>query len=121
MYWITRLDGLHVFFITMLTLLVVVLVIVITCFFAGMYEDEEHGVIKRVKMWTKIMSISLVVFALGAIFVPTTSDALLIYGVGGTIDYIKSNKTAQKLPDKCIKALDKYLDEQNSKTNEPGK
>lgn len=90
-------------------------------FFCGMYEDEEHGVIKRVKMWTKIMSISLVVFALGAIFVPTTSDALLIYGVGGTIDYIKSNKTAQKLPDKCIKALDKYLDEQNSKTNEPGK
>ena len=35
------------------------------------------------------------------------NDALLIYGVGGTIDYVKSNKTAKQLPDKCIKALDK--------------
>lgn len=44
------------------------------------------------------------------IFIPTTNEALLIYGVGGTIDYIKSNDTAKQLPDKCVKALDKYLD-----------
>lgn len=44
------------------------------------------------------------------IFIPTTNEALLIYGVGGTIDYIKSNSTAKQLPDKCVKALDKYLD-----------
>lgn len=44
------------------------------------------------------------------LFIPTTNQALLIYGVGGTIDYIKSNGTAKQLPDKCVKALDKYLD-----------
>lgn len=44
------------------------------------------------------------------IFIPTTNEALLIYGVGGMIDYIKSNDTAKQLPDKCVKALDKYLD-----------
>ena len=46
----------------------------------------------------------------------------MIYCVGGTIDYIKSNKTAKQLHDKCIKALDKYLDnitkEENKKENE---
>lgn len=44
------------------------------------------------------------------LFIPTTNQALLIYGVGGTIDYIKSNDTSKQLPDKCVKALDKYLD-----------
>ena len=55
-------------------------------------------------------------------FIPTTNEALLIYGVGGTIDYIKSNDTSKQLPDKRVKALDKYLDnltkEENQKENE---
>ena len=55
-------------------------------------------------------------------FIQTTSEELMVYGIGGTIDYIKSNKTAKQLPDKCIKALDKYLDnltkEENQKEND---
>ena len=55
-------------------------------------------------------------------FIPTTNEALLISGVGRTIDYIKSNDTAKQLPDKCVKALDKYLDnltkEENQKEND---
>lgn len=43
-------------------------------------------------------------------FIPTTNEALMVYGIGGTIDYIKSNETAKQLHDKCVKALDKYLD-----------
>lgn len=39
------------------------------------------------------------------------ADLLIIYGVGGTIDYLKDNKDANKIPDKCVKALDKYLDD----------
>jgi hypothetical protein len=35
-----------------------------------------------------------------------------IYGIGGTIDYLKSNETAKRIPDKCIKALDLYIDSQ---------
>ena len=46
-------------------------------------------------------------------FIPTTNEALMIYGVGGTIDYIKSNGTAKQIPDKCVKALDKYFDNIN--------
>ena len=47
------------------------------------------------------------------VFITTKNEALMIYGVGGTIDYIKSNDTAKQLPDKCIKALDKWADNIN--------
>ena len=46
------------------------------------------------------------------------NDALLIYGVGGTIDYVKSNETAKQLPDKYIKALDKWVDNLNEEKQE---
>ena len=55
-------------------------------------------------------------------FTPTTNEALMIYCVVGTIDYIKSNDTAKQLPDKCVKALDKWVEnlikEENHKENE---
>lgn len=46
------------------------------------------------------------------------NDALLIYGVGGTSDYVKSNETAKQLPDKYIKALDKWVDNLNEEKQE---
>ena len=51
-------------------------------------------------------------------FIPTTNEALMVYGIGGTIDYIKSNETAKQLPDKCIKALDKWVDNLNEEKQE---
>lgn len=65
------------------------------------------------KKWMRNAKRCAVVFFVSVfinIFIPTTNEALLIYGVGGTIDYIKSNDTSKQLPDKCVKALDKYLD-----------
>lgn len=52
---------------------------------------------------------------LGVIFVPTTKDALMIYGVGSTLEYLKQNETAKELPDKCIDALDAWIEELNKK------
>ena len=56
------------------------------------------------------------------LFIPTTNETLMIYGIGGTIDYIKSNDTAKQLPDKCVKALDKWVEnltkEENYKEND---
>lgn len=40
-------------------------------------------------------------------------EAFMIWGLGGTIDYIKSNDTAKQLPDKCIEALDKWVETLN--------
>jgi hypothetical protein len=35
---------------------------------------------------------------------------LLIYGLGTTVDYIKSNDKAKELPDKAVDALTRYID-----------
>jgi hypothetical protein len=78
-------------------------------FFTCLTEDETESlpVIKKIlKISTPILAICILI----KIFVPTTKEALLIYGVGGTIDYVKSNPTAMKLPDKCVNALDKWVD-----------
>lgn len=52
----------------------------------------------------------LIVGAIGGILTPTEKEMCAIYGIGGTIDYIKSNDKAKQLPDKCIDALTRYVD-----------
>lgn len=62
----------------------------------------------------KVFKGSLFAIVLGVvmvIFIPSQKNLLIIYGVGGTIDYLKENNDANKIPDKCVKALDKYLDD----------
>lgn len=69
-------------------------------------EDSAHIFFK----WLKLFVVCGVIAAMANIFIPTTKELLYIYGVGGTIDYIKTNDTAKQLPDKCIKALDRFAD-----------
>ena len=69
-------------------------------------EDSAHIFFK----WLKRFVVCGVIAAMANIFIPTTKEMLHIYGVGGTIDYIKTNDTAKQLPDKCIKALDRFAD-----------
>lgn len=69
-------------------------------------EDSAHAFFK----WLKRFVVCGVIAAMANIFIPTTKELLYIYGVGGTIDYIKTNDTAKQLPDKCIKALDRFAD-----------
>lgn len=76
-------------------------------------EEIEKGKIlsKKIK---KCLCVAIVFFAL-FIFTPSTRTAYMILGVGGTIDYLRKNETAKQLPDKCIKALDAWVDEINPK------
>lgn len=71
-------------------------------------DSEPSSFIKKVfkgSMFAFVFGVVMV------IFIPSQKNLLIIYGVGGTIDYLKENKDANKIPDKCIKALDKYLDD----------
>ena len=90
-------------------------IVALVCFI--FYVDNEL----RTKSITKTLLVSLpicVIMTLAAVLVPTTKDALLIYGIGGTLDYVKSNDRAKKIPDKVIIALDKYLGEVNEEEKE---
>ena len=132
-YWITRLDAICAFLwiVSLLSFLLLgILLFVAKISKINAENDEENcedwnEYMQRYKECMRYAKIGVIVFLVSVfinIFIPTTNQALLIYGVGGTIDYIKSNDTAKQLPDKCVKALDKYLDnltkEENQKQNE---
>lgn len=109
-YWITRLDGIN-------TALVVFLVIAgaftatstIGYFITKDAFDEEWNMI-----WSKILKVaapSSLILTLLLVFIPTTKEALMIYGVGGTLDYVQSNKKMQQLPDKVVDAIDLFIED----------
>lgn len=76
------------------------------------YKEEKlfSDTLKECKNWT--LSIGIVSILI-AIFTPNTKEALMIWGVGNIIDYIKTNDTAQQLPDKCIDALNVWVESLN--------
>ena len=128
-YWITRLDGICGF----LTIIAVFSVIAtVVLFFIGLIKRSEAYIydedsptfeqhIETYKMclyFAKRFAIAFFVSFFMNTFIPTTNEALLIYGVGGTIDYIKSNDTAKQIPDKCVKALDKWVDNLTKEENQ---
>lgn len=116
-YWLTRLDDVKVLIGFMIAFAVVALIIGLGAMlfnYDGQYDDEKRMYSSGKKL-TIISSIILFVFSIGTCLIPNTNDAYMIYGLGGTIDYIKSNEVAKQLPDKCIIALDKYLEEELNK------
>lgn len=115
-YWITRFDSIYGVFVTFIIIGIIGIISFIVWYILSNADKDKEGV-KRGKKGIILAGIPLLIGILGTIFIPTTKEALLIYGVGGTIDYIKSNDTAKKIPDKAIKALDKFLDEYNKDTN----
>ena len=73
-------------------------------------EDDFENNSKFKNMAIKCAAyISIPIFLL--VFIPSKRDMLMIIGIGGTIEYLKSNDTAKELPDKVIMAIDKFLDD----------
>lgn len=114
LYWITVLSNLN-------TLLIALLIIsaFFTCF--GILStvivdnfDEKDSTAIKLRNWGLII---LVPSFLGVLFTPSEKQLYMIYGVGGTLDYLKENPTAKELPDKCIKALDTWVDNFNKEAD----
>lgn len=107
-YWISRLDYICNLFIALSIIFGTIVVVGgFTLVVSDRSDNDYPTILKIVKRSILILGFSL----LGVIFLPNTKQAYMIWGLGGTIDYIKSNETVQKLPDKTIQCLDKFLDE----------
>ena len=108
-YWITRLDAIggYFFAIALITGIfgVITLMASIIC-----YAQNELETVPLKKICIGLIS-TCIISSFILIFIPSTKDMYMIYGVGSTIDYLKENETAKQLPDKCIKYLDKWIDE----------
>ena len=113
LYWITVLGRISLITGILSAIsfiaLVVLIIACIVAYFDDSTSDEDS---KKIVKVTKIVGIFTISITVLTIFVPSTKQALLIYGVGGTVDYIRQNPTAKQLPDKCIKVLDKWVDSQ---------
>ena len=111
LYWITRLDSIHTLFEVLVPVFSFLAIIGIVFGIAAYVEKAPEEDKKLVVKFVGGSLFGLVFSIAGVIFIPTTKEALLIYGVGGTIDYIKQNETIQQLPDKCVEALDLFIDD----------
>lgn len=112
LYWINVLDNINNLCIIPF---VISLILGIACSLVSLFynEDEVSFDYKGfIKIRNRIYAI-LIVSTLVIVFLPSKSQLYIIYGVGGTIDYLKENPTAKELPDKCIKALDTWVDNFN--------
>lgn len=128
-YWITRLDAICNF-LTTIAVVSFVISVVIGAFamynICQAYDYVEGGeyyncYMQRFNMFLNYFKRFIFVTIIACLinfFIPTTNEALMVYGIGGTIDYIKSNETAKQLPDKYIKALDKWVDNLNEEKQE---
>lgn len=132
-YWITRVGAICNFLTAVAVISFLISATMAIFAMCNKFEanDYEEGgkyynyYIQRFKMFLsyfKRFIFIAIVTCLINFFIPTTNEALMIYGIGGTIDYVKSNETAKQLPDKYIKVLDKWAEnltkEENQKQND---
>lgn len=120
MYWFTRLSAITTALESILMISGILAAAALIFWFViylsdpEYMTDEEEGKKRYLKFESKTLCISTIVFVIGLIgrtFTPTTSEALIIYGVGESVEYLQNNKDAIQIPDKALQALNKYLDE----------
>lgn len=114
LYWLNVLGNLNGFFRFFMVLSIIAFVVCVIFYFVSKYEDlclplTSKSIAKFIRF--TLLPI-LIISNIGNTFIPDTKNLYVIYGVGGTLDYLKENKTAKQIPDKAILALDKYLNEQ---------
>lgn len=108
LYLLTILDGLNDFLVG-LTILSGILggVCLFVCIMYKLIEEGELSMLKNLG----IISICIaLICSLANVFIPTTQQAMMIYGVGTVVDYVQTNEDIKQLPDKCVQALDMWVD-----------
>lgn len=91
-------------------ILVVIMIFATGVLFISVIDIAHDGVGKKNLMFFKRSAVVLAISTMGVVFIPTERDAFLIYGVGTTLDYLQNNEKVQQLPDKCVDALDAWVE-----------
>lgn len=108
-YWISRLDGILV----VLGIICAISFVMFFCFAVMAFVDGKDELLMSNKQRNKLIKISAITIVISGIllvFIPSSKESITIWGIGQTIDYVQSNETLQGLPDKCVQALDVWLD-----------
>ena len=111
LYWLTRLEYIQNFLVIVMSVSGIAMFISFIMWLMANYVEEAKLMLK----WVVGTFATLVISSLIFVFVPSTKEAVLIWGVGSTIDYIQENETAKQLPDKCINALNDWVESLSDK------
>lgn len=116
-YWMNVIGNLGEF--SVAVVIVSCIALLIFCIAYCAMSSEGNTELEKPLKLIRLSVACLIISTLGTIFVPTKKDMIAIYGIGGIIDYVKSNDKAKELPDKCIEALTRYVDsiEKENKDN----
>lgn len=114
LYWLNVLGELSGICGVLIVLSISAIVMCTILYFIPQDEDSRFPLTSKsiAKFIKSTLFPILIISTIGNTFIPDTKTLYIIYGVGGTLDYLKENKTAKQIPDKAILALDKYLNEQ---------
>ena len=112
-YWLQVIGNIGELSVVALAVMIIALAILTVGYFAFEgYEDDRAKQTAIIK-WLRRSAVGIAIAAVGVVFIPGEKEMMAIYGIGGTIDYIKSNDKAKELPDKVVDALTKYLETLN--------
>ena len=110
-YWLQRLAWVSDFFTAALVVSSICLTMAgIAVLLAFCVGDLDEGFFRSVRPYAKKLLLLFAFLCIGSAILPDKQDLWEIYGIGGTIDYIKSNDKAKELPDKVVDALTRYVD-----------
>ena len=116
MYWISvvgnigDVSGVMIFFCGICILLFGSFSAIIDSGVSGFGDEIEARGARFLKKGTKTSFVVGIISVFIAIFVPGEKQMYRIMGVGMAIDYIKENDAVKQLPDKCINALEAWVD-----------
>lgn len=108
-YWLTRLDYLIGVSIA-ITIVAAILVFALGTMVIVDGDDELIMSSVKRKAILRICGIALAISTVIWVFIPSSKEAMMIWGIGQTLDYIQENESIKELPDKCVKALENWVD-----------
>ena len=115
-YWLTRIGvmGKTCEIISIVGIVILAIGVIVLPMLFDLLEDNKDAK-EATKKAIRTFIVIWIFGVIGNFFIPTQKEMMVIYGLGSTIDYIKSNDKAKQLPDKAVDALTKYLEDIDKK------
>lgn len=123
LYWIITLNNIStlaavvMLFFAAISAVAYIAAIIFWSNAGGIKNDKNAewiGFLKAKGLGRKCLVVGIVA-AVFAVFIPSKEDMYMIVGVGTAIDYVQKNETARQLPNKCIEALNNWVESLNEK------
>lgn len=110
-YWLQVIGNFGALSVVALIVTIIALIILTIGYCAfDVCDDDDRAKQAAIIKWLRRSAVGIAISVVGVAFIPNDKELMVIYGIGGTIDYIKSNDKAKELPDKVVDALTRYID-----------